>query len=203
MAVPVPAGKRTAGIALYNLGRTLSYMTLGLVFSLLGATFQLSGLQQYFAAGLGIILLLFAILPVFGKKIEKSLYASGLLGRIRRQISQQFKQRTYSSTLLVGFLNGYLPCGMVYLAIAGAVTAGDPLDGVLYMAVFSFGTLPAMVTMMYAKRLLPGKLKINYVMLLSVALGLILLYRGVALDLPELSHLMRQVGMGKITVCGQ
>lgn len=203
MAVPVPAGKRTAGIVLYNIGRTLSYMLLGLIFSTLGATLELSGFQQYFAVGLGLILLLFAFAPWAGKKLEKHLYASAMLHRIRQMISAQFKQKTYRSTFLVGALNGFLPCAMVYLAIAGAITTGKPLAGMLYMAVFSLGTLPAMVSMMYFRQLISTKLKVNYIMLLSITLGLVLLYRGLALDMPVMSTLMQQVGLSNISVCGQ
>lgn len=203
MAVPVPAGKRSVGILLYNIGRTATYMLLGLIFSTVGASIQLSGMQQYFAMGLGVALLLFTFVPIAGKKLEKSIYASGLLHSLRQNISAQFRQKSYRSTLLVGVLNGLLPCGMVYLAIAGAITSGDPFAGVVYMAIFSLGTMPAMVCMMSFRRLIPKKLKLNYVMLLSLVLGLVLLYRGTAMELPEISLLVQRGWANAMTVCGQ
>ena len=53
--------------------------------------------------------------------------------------------RTGSDALLLGFLWGLLPCGLIYSALALAVVSGNPLQAALVMLAFGAGTLPAML----------------------------------------------------------
>ena len=46
----------------------------------------------------------------------------------------------------LGAIWGWLPCGLVYAALAGAVAAGGALEGARWMACFGLGTLPIMLT---------------------------------------------------------
>ena len=43
------------------------------------------------------------------------------------------------------FLNGFLPCGLVYAGLVGSLVAGSWSGGVLYMMIFGLGTLPLLV----------------------------------------------------------
>ena len=45
---------------------------------------------------------------------------------------------------LIGILNGFLPCGLVYVALAGAIASGDAISGAAVMILFGLGTVPAM-----------------------------------------------------------
>ena len=46
----------------------------------------------------------------------------------------------------LGMIWGWLPCGLVYAALAGAIAAGGALEGARWMACFGLGTLPVMLT---------------------------------------------------------
>ncbi len=60
-----------------------------------------------------------------------------------------YKSRVWFITLLLGMANGLLPCGMVYLAIAGALSTTGVEQSVLFMAAFGSGTLPAMLLLSF------------------------------------------------------
>ena len=57
--------------------------------------------------------------------------------------------------ILLGMLNGLLPCGLVYVAMAGAVSRGSLLNGIAYMAMFGLGTLPTMLGISLSGKLFP------------------------------------------------
>lgn len=92
--------------------------------------------------------------------------------------------------LLLGMANGLLPCGMVYLAIAGALSTSSVGESVLFMASFGAGTLPAMLALslfsVHIKLTLRQQLKkvIPYVV---VCMGVLLILRGMNLGIPFIS----------------
>ena len=45
---------------------------------------------------------------------------------------------------LIGFFNGFLPCGLVYMALIGSISTGNAIEGALYMMLFGLGTVPLM-----------------------------------------------------------
>ncbi|MBV1930636.1 MAG: sulfite exporter TauE/SafE family protein, partial [Porticoccaceae bacterium] len=69
--------------------------------------------------------------------------------------------RTARSAILLGLVWGWLPCGLVYTALAYAATAASPLTGIAQMAAFGLGTLPAVLvgglSMAKYGRILQGK----------------------------------------------
>jgi sulfite exporter TauE/SafE len=52
--------------------------------------------------------------------------------------------RNYRQAFLSGLVWGWLPCGLVYSALVWALSASDPLQGMLIMGVFGLATLPAL-----------------------------------------------------------
>ncbi len=50
-----------------------------------------------------------------------------------------------ASILLLGALNGLLPCGLTFIALTWCITLRGPLDGFNFMLLFGAGTLPAML----------------------------------------------------------
>jgi sulfite exporter TauE/SafE len=95
-----------------------------------------------------------------------------------------------SSLFGIGLLNGLLPCGLVYVAGAGAATAENFLRGVEYMIAFGLGTLPMMLAISLVGQKLQFALRFKLQRLIPVSLaivGALLLLRGLALDIPYLS----------------
>ncbi|MGB3467558.1 MAG: sulfite exporter TauE/SafE family protein [Cyclobacteriaceae bacterium] len=202
LAVPIPHGKRCAGLTLYNIGRTLSYAALGILFGALGLAVSLSGFQQVLSVSMGIVFLLAVVLPAVSTKAEKLIYGSAPVKRLKKEIGAQFRSRTYVAAFSVGVLNGLLPCGLVYFAIAGSAATGHFLTGGLYMVAFSLGTMPAMMSVGIVRRWFPNGFNFKVSAALGFFLALILIYRGVALEIPRLTGILETVGLGKITSCG-
>ena len=61
----------------------------------------------------------------------------------------------------LGFLNGFLPCGLVYMAVFASVAVSDLLNSSAYMVIFGLGTIPLMTLVIYAKDFIQ-KIIINY-----------------------------------------
>jgi sulfite exporter TauE/SafE len=108
-----------------------------------------------------------------------SLHCAGLLHR-----------RSLLALGLLGLLNGLLPCGLVYVAGAGATATSDILDGAEYMAAFGAGTVPMMLAISLSGWLVPFSLRLKLQRLIPVSvflLAALLILRGLALGIPYVS----------------
>ena len=175
-------GKKMGGILLYNAGRVTAYMLLGLVFGWLGQQFYLGGWQQGLSIGLG-VLLLAAVL--FGKLTPKL-----KMGWVQRALGKLLARRSTGTLYAIGFLNGFLPCGLVYMAIAGAVASGSVWGGALFMGAFGAGTLPAMAAVSWFSQLLGmrGRIAVRRAMpYVMGVMAILLILRGLNLGIPYVS----------------
>ena len=138
-------------LPVYHGGRLASYATLGLVF---GCLLPLIGVRDYspvwaMALRLAAVLVMFAIgLQIaLGINLLRRLerYGSRLWQPLAGFVQTLLPVRTGSDALLLGFLWGLLPCGLIYSALALAVVSGNPLHAALVMLAFGAGTLPAML----------------------------------------------------------
>ena len=77
------------------------------------------------------------------RRLER--YGSRLWQPLAGFVQTLLPVRTGSDALLLGFLWGLLPCGLIYSALALAVVSGNPLHAALVMLAFGAGTLPAML----------------------------------------------------------
>lgn len=131
---------------LYNAGRVMTYGMMGAAAGMIGGIFDLTPFQKIVSLVLG---LAFVIMGVAGwSALRIPLLTPALLGLtagIKRVFGVVLKRRTALSTFLLGGLNGLLPCGLTYIALAYALTAPGPVSGFGYMLAFGTGTLPAMV----------------------------------------------------------
>ncbi len=172
----------------YNLGRVLTYVLLGGVFGLLGLGVVLGGFQKSFSVILGVLLLFTAF---FSASLEYKLVnkspLKGFFAYIKKNISKQLQKNTAFSKMLLGVFNGFLPCGLVYLAIAGAVTTGSVLNGMLFMLLFGLGTIPMMLGVMLLGTVIKPSFK-NFLRKLApvimVVFAMILIARGLNVNVP-------------------
>jgi sulfite exporter TauE/SafE len=106
------------------------------------------------------------------------------------QFRKLFNQTSISSLFVIGLLNGLLPCGLVYVAIAGAINTNEVANGIIYMLIFGLGTIPVMFIIPLAGNLIGlnirKKLK-GVVSVFIVALGILFILRGLALGIPYVS----------------
>ena len=181
------AGRFVAGRIIYQLGRVLTYCLLGVMAGLIGKSLFLAGLQRWLSMALGVAVLVGFLVS---KKIALAAPVVRLVAILKTAMSAQLRRRNFSALALLGMLNGLLPCGLVYVAMAGAVARGTLREGMFYMAVFGLGTLPTMLGISLSGKLfpLPLRLKLRRAIPFGVCLlaGLLIL-RGMALGIPYVS----------------
>ncbi len=198
LALPLPDSSWTAkvqGSLVYNIGRALTYGAMGFVFGLVGKGFSLFGWQQVISIIIGLLLIGSVVLPARYFTVLRKNKPSWLwpIERVKKAIGQLFMQKNYASLFRIGLLNGLLPCGLVYVGIAGAVASGTALNGAAFMALFGLGTLPSMLTLSLSGNIvsLHWRNKIRRALpVLTVLLGLLFLVRGMGLGIPYLSPAM-------------
>ncbi|HRP01521.1 MAG TPA: sulfite exporter TauE/SafE family protein [Candidatus Kapabacteria bacterium] len=194
LAIPI-ISKTKFGIALdgiiYNLGRTLTYTFMGFLLGVLGVSVKFAGIQDYVSITLGVLLLLSLVVP---RKYYKSLDSKKSINKIVINIKKQFKSlietRSRFSLLFIGVLNGFLPCGLVYAALAGSLAMNDLASSSLYMFAFGLGTIPMLATVYFTKNLFTPKLRANLNKLIPYTIAVvavILILRGLNLGIPYIS----------------
>jgi sulfite exporter TauE/SafE len=184
-------GVFVAGRLLYNSGRVLTYALMGALLGLLGGALHLAGLQQVLALGLGAIMVVMAVLIWAGQRgVAPPTFWIRWVGRLRTQLGAQLKSRGMLALFVAGLLNGLLPCGFVYVGLAGAMAAGGPLQGMAYMACFGLGTWPMMLGISLAGPWLATRLRGRGRWVLPVGMavvGMLLIWRGVKADMAHAS----------------
>jgi sulfite exporter TauE/SafE len=177
-----------AGILAANTGRIITYMLLGFLFGTIGFSLQLFRVFQILSIVFGIGLIVIAWRKQWLKRIE--FRAPGLQHWISRKMSALLRQQGTSKLFAIGMLNGLLPCGMIFLALANALLAANPVGSAASMAAFGLGTLPALLGVgFFAQRInqaFRSKLTVAFPYLLSI-IGLLVIIRGANLGIPVLS----------------
>lgn len=181
------------GRVLYNFGRVFTYSFLGLLFGYLGSKLSMFGFQQIVSIALGAIIILWVVIPASLK--NKLRNASGFnifTVKLKNLFMPLFKKRSNLSMFIIGVLNGFLPCGFVYMAIAGAiaVSSASPVRGMLFMMFFGLGTVPVMLGTSIAGNLISFNIKRKFakiVPVFAVILAVIFVLRGMNLGIPYIS----------------
>jgi hypothetical protein len=179
------------GGTLYNVGRTITYGIMGAIFGLLGQGIQLIGIQQKISVIMGVVMIVSVLFPALFKnqyRMDKSMFS--FVAKLKKRIGEMFSIRSFQSLFFIGMLNGLLPCGLVYMAIAGAIGTGNATEGTLYMVLFGFGTIPMMLTISLAGNFMSRAIirKINKLIpVMVVVVGLLFILRGLSLGIPYLS----------------
>lgn len=183
--------KKVFQIVLYHLGRLISYSLIGLVFGLLGKGIYIFGYQQQLSVAIGVLMIIAVLIPynTFNKyNFSKPLYR--LISKIKSALGKELKKKSPDTFLTIGFLNGFLPCGLVYMAVFAAIASGSMLQGVLYMLAFGIGTIPLMTVTIYISRFLSGKVR-NYIQriipIFVIIIGILFILRGLGLGIPYIS----------------
>lgn len=209
LAVPVPGGSVQAKLLatlLYNIGRVVTYAVLGAAFGLAGFSLSLFGFQQWLSilAGAAIIVyLLYPQLSFYKKGHERF---QGMMARLRSALATLFKKKNYRSVFFIGLLNGLLPCGLVYMAIATSVATGSVGKSSFFMAAFGLGTLPLMWTASFFGHMISFKARTTirkaYPYILFI-MACFLIIRGMGLSIPYLSPQLHpgNGGPGNVIEC--
>lgn len=205
LALPIthlnPA-KKLFALLLYNIGRVTTYALMGLVFGWMGRKIYLAGFQQKFSIVLGVaVIFLVAQYYVFKKNHQPAIIKS-IYQPVQQWIFTLWRNPAKANYVLLGMANGLLPCAMVYIAIAGALSTTEVSDAVLFMAMFGMGTLPAMILFTYAGSFLKVSARNNIkkaMPFLLTTMALLLILRGMNLGIPFISPVMESGPKAAIT----
>lgn len=190
LALPVTGSNDVsffAGRIAYNLGRMATYCLMGIVFGCIGQTLFFAGAQRWMSIGLGLLVLAGLLLS---PKLALWQPVTLLVNRLKAGMSRQLQRRSIASLGLLGLLNGLLPCGLVYVACAGAAATGGVLAGTGYMVLFGAGTVPMMLAIGLSGRLVPLSMRLLLRRAIPVSVFLVaalLILRGMSLGIPYLS----------------
>jgi sulfite exporter TauE/SafE len=195
---------RWFGAFLYNAGRIVTYAILGLLFGLIGQGFALAGLQSKLSITVGVLILTGLVFPQISSKLPNGKLYIGVEW-VKSRLRALFGSHSHSSLVLIGLLNGLLPCGLVYLGIAGAIAQGDAIYGALFMAAFGMGTFPAMMLVSIIRDQISVKFREKIRKVVPVVVGItaiMLILRGMNLGIPYLSpSIQMENGMTHHSCC--
>ena len=181
VAACMGAGKGQASVnkanGLYQVGRISTYVLLGLIFGFFGSSIQLLAGQSYAAIAAGAVLILVGL---FGRQLESKLGATTVLAKAFGYTSARLGAL---APLGFGFLNGLLPCGLVYTALAASLAFGSATNGAFFMLAFGVATSPVLMAVTFVSNRWRG-LSAKLFPAFSVIAGLVLIYRGLHATLP-------------------
>ena len=192
IAMVLPLKDRSAfsvftGVLQYNIGRVFVYGLLGSVIGAIGFTASLFGALQIVSIITGIAMIIFA----WQKRLFSGFAAwNSFNGFLTKGIGYIMGTDTSFKLLLLGSVNGLLPCGMVFIALMNAVTGGSPLNGAAAMVAFGLGTMPAMMIVGIAANKMNRSLQLRinaYVPYALTLVGLLVCLRGMNLNIPYIS----------------
>lgn len=197
LALPIhhlSKSRQLLSLLLYQSGRVTTYSLLGLLFGLAGRGIYIAGFQQWFSVAMGVVVLLLVVFYwIFKNPLQPFIFKKAF-SRVHSFMMKAFYSRkTAGSFILLGMANGLLPCAMVYVAIAGAITAGQVSFSILFMAMFGLGTLPAMMIVGYFGRMVSLPVRNMFrqsIPFFMTLMAIVLILRGLNLDIPFISPVM-------------
>ncbi len=175
----------------YQFGRIATYSFLGAILGIVGKGFQMAGFQQYLTIGVGILLILMAVFSFGGKDFASKIpFFSKFLLQVKMKLGKLLQKADYRSRFTTGILNGFLPCGMVYMALTASLASGGIWQSAIFMALFGLGTLPFMFAIVLLGNLMTTAFRIKilkFVPVMMILLGGLFILRGLELGIPYIS----------------
>jgi uncharacterized protein len=169
---------------LYNTGRTLTYVLMGVVVGLLGKIVQWGGVQGKVSVGLGVLIIVALLVPKIQSVFLPSL--SRFVLKLKTLFSRHLQSKKTISAAFTGMLNGFLPCGLVYAALAIALIQTTPAESAGVMMVFGLGTFPAMLAVAYSwqriRKFIPWSFQRMQTVIL-VAVAVLMIWRGLSAEM--------------------
>ncbi|RNI28206.1 sulfite exporter TauE/SafE family protein [Rufibacter immobilis] len=196
IALSLPVGKGSGwsfvvSRFLYNLGRMVTYSLLGAGAGLLGKSLQLAGLQQTLSILSGVLILLLVVVPATASaKFRKATGLEAVLTQVKKTMGLFFQKKGVWALGGVGLLNGLLPCGFVYFALAGAVSMPTVPQAMGYMLLFGAGTFPLMFLLSLSGKYLQLGVRRFFTRAIPYAatcLAILFILRGLNLGIPYVS----------------
>lgn len=195
LAFSLPTHSNKLGVFLdklsYNIGRAITYAFLGLLIGFIGKQLWIAGLQQFISIACGVLILIAAFFRLFPSISILKSRKTVSFGLINKLLVKAINHK--SGHFIVGLLNGFLPCGLVYVALATAVNTDSAIQSSFFMFFFGLGTIPIMLIALmgfsFAKPAIRRTIN-RIIPLFMILLGVWFILRGLNLDIPYLSPLI-------------
>ena len=181
----------------------MSYGALGAIVAAVGIVIPFHKYQNIVSIALGLTLLGIAfggITKVEIPVLQKS--ARALTGVLKNLFSVQLAKKNRFSVVILGALNGLLPCGLTLIALTWCITLKGPLDGFYFMLIFGAGTLPVMLGLTGIIPWLLSKFKLSITMFTTAMLilsGCLLIARVFMIHVPHTSA--SESGIMEVILC--
>lgn len=173
---------------LYNFGRAITYGLLGIFIGIIGEGIVFAGLQKILSILTGVIMLGMVFFSVnLETKIITIPFLDQFYLQIKSLLSKYLFKKSKWTVLAIGLLNGLLPCGLVYLAMVGALSANGILASSFYMFCFGLGTMPLMLLFLVFGKGAPLRCRLQLRRLYPAFLTILafwFIYRGAHFYLP-------------------
>lgn len=172
---------------IYHGGRLLVYTGFGILAGAVGKSAVAVGLQQWLAVIAGILLLILLVTPPLVKKIP---VGQVLYTKVSSLFGKYLKHKTPAKYFALGVINGFLPCGLVYAAMAASVAGGSIEKSALFMVVFGLATTPALVSVAGLTGFIRNRMNVRWIKYVRLSFGILamlFILRGANLGIPYLS----------------
>ena len=183
--------RKITQITTYHFGRLLAYSLIGLFFGLIGKSLYIFGIQQQLSIIIGILMIVAVLIPTqLANKFKLSQPIYKIISKVKSGLGKALKKKTTDTFLTIGFLNGFLPCGLVYMAVFASIATEQAIMGSMYMVLFGLGTIPLMTSAIYLGKFLNTKVKQNIqkaIPVFVVLIGVLFILRGLGLGIPYIS----------------
>jgi len=176
---------------IYQFGRITTYTLFGGIIGVFGEGFNLSGYQNQISIFSGIMLILMVIIPKITTYFQgKFVFLDRFLIRLKIKLGIFLQQKSTTSRYITGILNGFLPCGAVYVALTASLASGGILNGMSFMFIFGLGTVPFMFMAVILGNVIGSGIRNTLLKMypfLIVIFGILFIIRGLELNIPHLS----------------
>lgn len=136
----------------YHAGRLSGYTAAGAICGLIGATLQAVlelariGTALRIASGALLVLIALRMLSPWNPLRWLETFGGKFWRRLQPYTLSTGKLTGHTQAIALGFLWGWLPCGLVYSMLLFAALSGHALNGAAILLAFGLGTLPSMLT---------------------------------------------------------
>ncbi|MDO5656175.1 MAG: sulfite exporter TauE/SafE family protein [Flavobacteriaceae bacterium] len=174
----------------YQFGRVSTYAFLGTILGIVGQGISFAGFQKYLSIIVGIVMIMMVFMPKNLSTGNPNKYIGRLLIKLKSTLGAFIRRKNYSSLYITGILNGFLPCGMVYIALAAALGVGSIYGSAIFMALFGLGTIPLMFMAVFFGSVISVQIRnqiLKFIPVITIIIGLLFILRGLELGIPYLS----------------
>jgi sulfite exporter TauE/SafE len=198
LALPLENKNKTLGLGFYHLGRIVCYGILGALLSVLGVSLRYSGLQEFLSISVGVLMLIgLALFYLNITLFKNSIGKTWVLTLMKTYWKKFFEKKSIYFLGVIGFLNGLLPCGFVYIALSFSLLFIEPINSFTYMIFFGIGTVPALIGVSFFSKFISTKWRQKVQILVpigTVIVSILLILRGLSLDIPYISPVLKGIG---------